>query len=235
MNHNPSPMSWETADVHRYEQSIALKIPGYSHMHDLMERLLSASFANNNDIHILVAGAGGGKEIALLGSRHASWTLTGVDPSQPMLQLAEKRGAEAGIGSRVKLQPVTVEELPDDIVYDGATSMLMLHFLQGMEAKRTFLTSLAARLKPGAPLIIAAVNADLRSPAHPIMMQAWKDHMLSVGVLPEEWERFAASLGRESDPICSEEMTQLLTECGFSHITRYFGAFWVEGYYAIRN
>ncbi|MET1168262.1 SAM-dependent methyltransferase, partial [Bacillus velezensis] len=89
--------------------------------------------------------------------------------------------------------------------------------------------------KPGAPLIIAAVNADLRSPAHPIMMQAWKDHMLSVGVLPEEWERFAASLGRESDPISSEEMTQLLTECGFSHITRYFGAFWVEGYYAIRN
>lgn len=235
MNHNPSPMSWETADVHRYEQSIALKIPGYSHMHDLMERLLAASFANNNDIHILVAGAGGGKEVALLASRHAGWTLTGVDPSQPMLQLAERRVAEAGSGSRVKLQPVTVEELPEDIVYDGATSMLMLHFLQGMEAKRLFLTGLAARLKPGAPLIIAAVNADLRSPAHPIMMQAWKDHMLSVGVLPEEWERFAASLGRESDPICSEEMTQLLTECGFSHITRYFGAFWVEGYYAIRN
>ena len=47
--------------------------------------------------------------------------------------------------------------------------------------------------------------------------------MLSVGVLPEEWERFAASLGRESDPISSEEMTQLLTECGFSHITRYLG------------
>lgn len=63
MNHNLSPMSWETADVHRYEQSIALKIPGYSHMHDLMERLLTASFANNNDIHILVAGAGGEKRL----------------------------------------------------------------------------------------------------------------------------------------------------------------------------
>ncbi|WFR61541.1 class I SAM-dependent methyltransferase [Paenibacillus amylolyticus] len=234
MNHNSSPMSWETADVQRYEQSIALKIPGYSHMHDLMERLLAASFADNNDIHILVTGAGGGKELALLGSHHTGWVFTGVDPSQPMLQLAEKRVKEAGIASRVRLQPVTVEALPEDILYDGATSMLMLHFLQGMEAKRAFLTGLAARLKPGAPLIIAAVNADLRSPAHPVMMQAWKDHMLSAGVLPEEWERFAASLGRESDPIYSEEMTQLLTECGFSHITRYFGAFWVEGYYASR-
>ncbi|WP_440119148.1 class I SAM-dependent methyltransferase [Paenibacillus sp. QZ-Y1] len=235
MNQNQSSMSWETADVHRYEQSIALKIPGYSHMHDLMERLLAASITDNNDIHIIIAGAGGGKEIALLGSRHAGWTFTGVDPSQPMLQLAERRVVEADIGSRVKLLPVTVEELPKDILYDGATSMLMLHFIQGMESKRTFLTSLAARLKPGAPLIIAAVNADLRSPAYPMMMQAWKDHMLSAGVLPEEWERFTTSLGRESDPISSEEMIQLLAECGFSQITRYFGAFWVEGYYASRN
>ncbi|WKL01495.1 hypothetical protein Q0F98_33740 [Paenibacillus amylolyticus] len=39
-------------------------------MHDLMERLLAASFADNNDINILIAGAGGGKEIALLGLRH---------------------------------------------------------------------------------------------------------------------------------------------------------------------
>lgn len=66
MSHNPSPMSWETADVHRYEQSIALKIPGYSHMHDLMERLLAASFADNNDIHILIAGAGGEKRLLCL-------------------------------------------------------------------------------------------------------------------------------------------------------------------------
>ncbi|MEW4428776.1 hypothetical protein AB1I68_15010 [Paenibacillus pabuli] len=58
-----SLMSWKTADENRYEQSISLKIPGYSHMHDLMERLLAASLTDNNESKMLIAGAGGGKEI----------------------------------------------------------------------------------------------------------------------------------------------------------------------------
>ena len=232
-NHS-SPRSWETADETRYEQSISLKIPGYSHMHDLMERLLTASLTDNNDAKILIAGAGGGKEITLLAGRHSGWTFTGVDPSGPMLELAKRRVTEAGAGSRVTLEGITVEELPPDELYDGATSMLMLHFIQGMEAKRKFMTSLTARLKPGAPLILAAVNAELESPAHKIMMNAWREHMLYAGVTREEWDYFAASLGRESDPISSEQTVTLLSECGFTHITRYFGAFWVEGYYASR-
>ncbi|UPK46563.1 class I SAM-dependent methyltransferase [Paenibacillus pabuli] len=234
MDHNQPFMSLDTADENRYEQSIALKIPGYSHMHDLMERLLAASIADNNEAEILIVGAGGGKEMTMLGKRHAGWMFTGIDPSQAMLQLSERRIQEAGIGARVKLKSMTLEALPEEGVYDGATSMLMLHFIQGMESKRRFLFNLAARLKPGAPLIIAAVNANLHSPVHPIMMQAWQDHMLSQGIQPEEWERFAASLGRESDPISSEQLIELMEECGFTHITRYFGSFWVEGYYAIR-
>ncbi|MBE7678998.1 class I SAM-dependent methyltransferase [Paenibacillus sp. P13VS] len=229
-----SLMSWKTADENRYEQSISLKIPGYSHMHDLMERLLAASLTDNNESKILIAGAGGGKEITLLADRHSGWTFTGVDPSGPMLQLAKRRVAETGADPRVKLEGITVEELPLDELYDGATSMLMLHFLQGMEAKRKFMTSLAERLKSGGPLVLAAVNADLNSPAYKVMMNAWREHMLCAGVTGEEWDRFAASLGRESDPISSEQTVALLSECGFTHITRYFGAFWVEGYYAIR-
>lgn len=170
----------------------------------------------------------------LLADRHPGWTFTGVDPSGPMLQLAKRRVAEAGLGPRVKLEGITVEELPLDELYEGATSMLMLHFLQGMGAKRKFMTSLAARLKSGAPLLLAAVNADLSSPAHKVMMNAWRDYMLCAGITREEWDRFAASLGKESDPISSEQTVALLSECGFTHITRYFGAFWVEGYYAIR-
>lgn len=96
------------------------------------------------------------------------------------------------------------------------------------------MNSLAERLKSGAPLVLAAVNADLNSPAYKVMMNAWREHMLCAGVKGGEWDRFAASLGRESDPISSEQTVALLSECGFTHITRYFGAFWVEGYYAIR-
>ncbi|WP_145330311.1 class I SAM-dependent methyltransferase [Paenibacillus xylanexedens] len=236
LSDNPSAMSWENADIYRYEQSITLKIPGYAHMHDLMDKLLTATIADNNtDIKLLVTGAGGGKEITLLGTKHADWLLTGMDTSQRMLDLAKKRVQEAGISNRVKLHSVTIEQLPEDDLYDGATSMLMLHFIQGLEAKKFFLMHLASRLKPGAPLILASVNADLDSPVYPVMMQAWREHMMQAGVLAEEWERFAASLGQTSDPVSAEILVKLLAECGFSRITRYFGAFWVEGYYAIRD
>ncbi|MCP1134201.1 class I SAM-dependent methyltransferase [Paenibacillus polysaccharolyticus] len=232
---NPSPMSWDSADIVRYEQSIALKIPGYAHMHDLMDKLLTATIADNNHIRILVTGAGGGKEITLLGTKHPDWSLTGMDTSKPMLDLAKKRADEARISHRVKLFSETIKQLPEDGLYDGATSMLMLHFIQGLEAKKSFLMHLASRLKPGAPLILASVNADLDSPAYPVMMQAWREHMMQAGVLTEEWERFAASLGQTSDPVSAEILVRLLAECGFSRITRYFAAFWVEGYYAIRD
>ncbi|MBB6023853.1 tRNA (cmo5U34)-methyltransferase [Paenibacillus sp. JGP012] len=228
-------MSWDTADLYRYEQSIPLKIPGYEHMHHMMEKLLAASIADNNDIHILVTGAGGGKELMLLGSCHQEWRFTGLDTSSQMLGLAQQRIEEAGITDRATLLHGKVEQLPEAVLYDGATSMLMLHFIQGIEAKKSFLKHLAHRLKPGAPFIIASVNVDLSSPAYPVMMKAWQEHMLQAGVLDDEWERFAASLGQQSDPISTEVAMQLLEECGFSQITRYFGAFWVEGYYAYKD
>ncbi|WP_253298884.1 class I SAM-dependent methyltransferase [Paenibacillus barcinonensis] len=233
---NGSPaMSWDTADLCRYEQSISLKIPGYDHMHHMMEKLLAASITDNNDIHILVTGAGGGKELTLLGASHREWQLTGMDTSIQMLKLAQQKAEEAGITARTILLQGTIENLPEAALYDGATCMLMLHFIQGMEAKKTFLKHLSQKLKPGAPLIIAAVNADLASPVYPVMMQAWREHMLQAGIFAEEWERFAASLGEQSDPVSGGLMVQLLAECGFSRMTRFFGAFWVEAYYAIRD
>lgn len=231
---DPQRMSWDTADENRYEQSIAMKIPGYAHMHDLMERLLAASLINQPKARLLVVGAGGGKEVTLLGSRHSEWSFTGVDLSEPMLQLAAKRVAELNLESRVELRKTSIEAMTEEGVYDGATCMLMLHFVQDLEAKKRLLHNLAAKLKPGSPLVIAAVNADLHSPAYTTMMNAWREHMLHVGITADEWERFADSLGRESDPISSEMMVQLLKECGFADITRYFGSFWVEGYYARR-
>ncbi|MCG7376593.1 class I SAM-dependent methyltransferase [Paenibacillus sp. ACRSA] len=233
-NDDSQRMSWDTADENRYEQSIAMKIPGYAHMHDLMERLLAASLMNQPQARLIIVGAGGGKEITLLGNRHPEWSFTGIDLSEPMLQLAARRVAELKLESRVDLRMTSIEAMLEEVMYDGATCMLMLHFIQGLEAKKRLLHSLAAKLKSGAPLVIAAVNADLHAPANATIMNAWREHMLHAGITVDEWERFADSLGQESDPISSEVMIQLLQECGFTDITRYFGSFWVEGYYARR-
>lgn len=68
-----------------------------------------------------------------------------------------------------------------------------------------------------------------------VQMQAWKSHMLSNGITLDEWERFAASIGRESDPVSAQELTALLHEAGFTNTSRFFGSYLIEGYIAFKK
>lgn len=119
--------------------------------------------------------------------------------------------------------------------YDGASCLLVLHFARGAEAKQKLLRAIAERLKPGAPLLLASLNADFASPAYPAIMEAWRSHMRGVGISEEEWLRFADSLGPQSDPIPSEEVESLLRACGFAKPQRYFGAFLIDGWITFRS
>ncbi len=85
-------MSWDHPDVKRYEKTFSLKIPGYFHLYDMTDRLMTAQLhGGNSSFDVLIVGAGGGQEIVTLGSRHESWTFTGIDPSAQMLGIAKSR------------------------------------------------------------------------------------------------------------------------------------------------
>ncbi|WP_162341226.1 hypothetical protein [Paenibacillus paridis] len=45
MNQDHSPMDWNHPSAAKYGQTIALKIPGYPLLYDMMDRLLSATLA----------------------------------------------------------------------------------------------------------------------------------------------------------------------------------------------
>ncbi|OWR31472.1 hypothetical protein CDO73_07020 [Saccharibacillus sp. O23] len=154
-------------------------------------------------------------------------------------QPASSDSAERETGSAPFLSPASAEtetrESFGTTAYDGAACMLVLHFVRGTDAKKKMLRAIAERLKPGAPLLIASLNADLASPAYSTMMEAWRLHMRAGGVPEEDWRRFAASLGPQSDPIPAAEVESLLEECGFVRPQRYFGAFLIDGWLTFRN
>ncbi|WP_010491124.1 hypothetical protein [Paenibacillus elgii] len=76
MNDKHIPMSWDHPEVERYEETIALKIPGYAHMYEMTDRLIAAHLSttqpNEGDraAKLLIVGAGGGQELVTFGSRH---------------------------------------------------------------------------------------------------------------------------------------------------------------------
>jgi tRNA (cmo5U34)-methyltransferase len=242
------PMGWDHPNVHKYADTIALKIPGYAYLYEMTDRLITAQLEDQahtrtTDAEVLIIGAGGGQELITLGGRHEAWSFTAVDPSEPMLDLARKRIAHVGIGSRISFVSGTLEELPgeqpgeqsEEQSYDAATCLLVLHFLRGLESKRALLRQISARLKPGAPFCLASINGNPQASAFSIQMQAWKSHMLSQGISLENWERFAASMGRESDPVPDTVIQELLADAGFTDVTRYFGAFLIDAWFAVKG
>lgn len=253
-------MSWNDPNVRKYPDTIALKIPGYAHLYEMTDRLITAQLeaqarTQAADPNVLIIGAGGGQELITLGGQHETWSFTAVDPSERMLDLARQRVAQAGIRSKISFvtgtlgelhgellqeQPIEqsgkqTEEVHAELNYDAATCLLVLHFLHSMESKRALLQQISARLKPGAPFCLASINGNPQESGFSIQMQAWKSHMLNQGIPLEDWERFAASIGRESDPVSNTAIQGMLVDAGFTHITRYFGAFLVNAWFAVKG
>ena len=70
-----------------YEDLAKKFIPGYDGLYSLTEILLAEDLTD--EAEILVVGAGGGKELVMLGKSFPKAKLLGVDPSEKMLSVAK--------------------------------------------------------------------------------------------------------------------------------------------------
>ena len=135
--------------VRNYAEKTARLVPG---LHDLqkMAAILVAERAPEL-ANVLVVGAGGGMELTELAQTYPQWHFVGVDPSKPMLDLAE---ATLGpLATRVELHHGYTETAPTG-PFDAATCLLTMHFL-AIDDRRSTLREIRRRLKPGAPLVMA--------------------------------------------------------------------------------
>jgi tRNA (cmo5U34)-methyltransferase len=210
--------------VARYVEGPPRFMPGYHDVQRMAGVLLAEHVPSAG--HVLVLGAGGGLEIKTLGQDHPSWRFTGVDPSAQMLALAVH--TLANMMASVTLVEGTIEQAPP-VPFDGATCLLTLHFLD-RAARLDTIKAVRARLKPGAPFVVAHSSFPTHEPARTLWLSRYAAFARAAGadepMIEVALERVRASL-EVMDP---EEDESLLREAGFSDVTPFYHAFTWRGW-----
>jgi tRNA (cmo5U34)-methyltransferase len=234
-HHHDSARKFDASRAAEYEQQSRIALAGYDAFHEVAACMLVASLGTGQEAHVLVAGAGGpAHEVTKAGRLEPRWRFTGVDPSQPMLDIAAARIAEAGMTARATLRLGRVEDLPPDQRFDAATLIGVLHHLSGDEAKVGTLRSIAARLKPGAPFIVAGNHHAYAS--QPLLLAAWGERWRMHGASADEVKAKLGKILQGVDPPPSEEaVLRLLAEAGLERTQRFFSSLFWGAWIAFRR
>lgn len=215
-----------------YDRRIRSTWPFYEAIHPAMNAMLRGLLPADSEL--LIVGAGTGAEIIELGKSNPSWRFVGLDPAQPMLDLAKDKIEAAGVTKQASLFRGYVDELPIGTFYDGATLGMVLHFVADDGAKLKLLRGIASRLKLGAPLVLMDAHGDLSTPEFQLLLDAWKHQQNLAGV---EWEEVESSM-KERMPaihfVSSNRIEQLLAEAGFRRIQRFFQMLILGGWIAFK-
>ncbi|SFZ86155.1 tRNA (cmo5U34)-methyltransferase [Devosia enhydra] len=210
------------AAVSTYAEDALRKVPGLGDLHRMATLLLGEHATGQG--HILVVGAGGGLELAAMAAARPDWRFTGVDPAPAMLDLARK--AVAPFADRVELVEGTIDAAGAG-PFDGATCLLVLHFLDRDERLRT-LREVRSRLRPGARLVIAhhAPPAEHR----PLWMARSVLFGDRQGNDRQRAETSAATMIERLPLLDAAEEESLLAEAGYRDIALIYAALSFRGW-----
>jgi tRNA (cmo5U34)-methyltransferase len=206
-----------------YDERVRQHIVGYEILHALTETILSAAFPAEADL--LIAGIGTGMEVREWAPKHKEWRFVGVDPSEPMIALAAEKLKAAGLSNRVRLTVGTVESIPEGTLFDAATLLLVLHFVPDNGEKEALLTAIAARLKPGATLILATLFGDPATTRYKRMMSLTKAWALAHGMESPKAEELFSPTRTDLHVVPEDRIKDLFRYAGFIDVTRVYQAF----------
>jgi tRNA (cmo5U34)-methyltransferase len=212
--------------VARYAEGPVRQVPGFHALQRMTQLLLAETVPDDGTV--LVLGAGGGLELKVFAEAQPGWRFVGVDPSAPMLKLAE---ATLGpLVSRAELCEGYVDSAPQG-PFDAATCLLTLHFLDAGERLRT-LIELRRRLKPGAPLVIAHHSFPQSESDKRRWLTRYAAFAVSSGISTMNAESAIEAMGHRLPVLSPEDDVALLREAGFTTVELFYAAFTFKGWIA---
>lgn len=205
-----------------YNDRITRLVPGYELLHQLTNAQLKATLKDN--AHILVVGAGTGKEILALAALNPTWQFTAQDTSSDMLAIAKQAFEEHGISKRVIVIEGELDKLSTKA--DAALCLLVMHFLKDDGSKKQLLKNIKANLNKGANLFIS----DLMKPETDFEREAQITVCADLGLSDAGQAYTAQNLESEFYPLDRMRLSELLNECKYGIPKLYFKALGFSGY-----
>jgi tRNA (cmo5U34)-methyltransferase len=143
-----------------------------------------------------------------------------------MMEIAVANLEQKRLAARTEIHLGYVDGLPPDQRFDAATLIGVLHHQAGDEAKRQLLQSIAQRLTPAAPLILAGNRYAYAT--QPLLLAAWGQRWRMQGATAEEVKTKLGKILEGADPPASEgAIAELLANAGFERPTWFFSSlFW---------
>jgi len=217
-----------------YEKGIRITNPTYDQLFTMSHAFLRSALGEK--ANLLIVGAGGGMELVTFGMPNPQWSMTGIDPSEQMLEYARRKLEQNDLTERVKLVRGVVDDLPSDLHYDGATCILVLHFLPDDGSKLKLLESIADRLSSKAPLILASLVGEVNSPQFEQYFHAWETYLLSLHhPKTEQIIHNLKQLRTATHFVPEERIVELLDQAGFENISRFYTTWLFGGWVAVRK
>lgn len=233
MTHPPNSLSviFDAERAEAYDNQFPAMNPIKEAMHLLLRVQLSSLPA---DARILVAGAGTGAEARMLAKHFPGWHFTLADPAEAMLDVAQRHAVAEGFASRCTFHAGYVSSLPPD-QHDGATSLLVSHFLIEADARQAFYEDIAARLKPGGQLFSLDLCAEDDAPSFPGIMGLWLALLRHGGVPEDRITNYRQSYGRDFSTHGVAQLEKMIEAAGFTPPAPVFQAALMRGYTARRT
>jgi tRNA (cmo5U34)-methyltransferase len=237
MTEPTTPHFTDPAAIARYAEGPRRNVPGYDGLLRMSRILLAERVPAQG--RVLVVGAGGGLELEDMALAHPGWRFDGVDPSQPMLDLAAQRLQSAGVPSdRVAMHHGYVQGAPVG-PFDGATCLLTCHFVPHQE-RVPLLKEICQRLKPGAPLVVAHLSVAVGECAdgegvageRELWLSRYAAFQVASGAPPEHAAKARDKVAAELAVLTPQEDEAVLREAGFRDVRMFYMGFAFRGWVA---
>ncbi|MEM7218003.1 MAG: class I SAM-dependent methyltransferase [Pseudomonadota bacterium] len=210
--------------VQSYSDGPVKFTPGFLDVHKMVNILLQERVPK--EAQILVHGAGGGLELEALADVNPTWRFVGVDPSKPMLDVAEARLAP--VMDRVTMHHGFIESAPTG-PFDGATSLLTLHFLEASERIDT-VRKIVGRLKPGAPFVAVHTSLPAAQANKDVWWSRYQAFAIASGVDPDRACQAREAVASMPTVYDAHVDIQILEDAGLIGVSTFYSAFTWRGW-----
>jgi tRNA (cmo5U34)-methyltransferase len=221
--YDPEKRFNERAQV--YDEEIEKIIPGYRALHDMSHHILKSVLPK--DAHLLIAGAGTGKEAIEYATENPGWGITGFDIADEMVKTASSKIEANELSNRIELIHGQVKDVTQES-FDGATSLLVMHFIP-KEEKSKYLKEICFRLKSGGKFILADVGGDRNSPEFEEFLSAWESFQLQTRD-KKDVDEMLGHIRNNLNYITHDETISLFKDTGFRNIRHFWKSLLINGY-----